>query len=210
MTAVSRLIPGHTVFLVCDIQTRLRSAVYGFDHVVSTARKMFRLAKVLQVPVLITEQNPRALGGTVPELDPAPLGKLFLGAHSKTDFSMAIEPVLLLLKEHDFRSVVLFGVESHICVLQTALDLLEGGYDVHVLADGVSSCHRDEVGIALSRMRHAGAQITTSESAAFELQVDAAKSNFGQFSKIIVNERDNTAKTLEMLVRPQLPPYGSS
>ncbi|KAI0829331.1 Isochorismatase hydrolase [Trametes gibbosa] len=207
--AITRIIPGRTVFLVCDIQTRFKPAIYGFDHVVSTARKMFTLAKVLEVPVLITEQNPRALGGTVPELDPAPLGNLFLGTHPKTGFSMAIAPVLSLLKHRDFKSVVLFGIESHVCVLQTALDLLGHGYDVHVLADGVSSCHRDEVGIALSRMRQAGAQITTSETAAFELQVDADKSNFRQFSQIIKDERHNTALALEALVRSQPLPHGS-
>lgn len=114
------------------------------------------------------------------------------------------------------------------CVLQTALDLLAHGYDVHVLADGVSSCNRDEIGLALSRMSQAGAQITTSESAAFELQgtaplvfgseplradrclylalVDADKPNFKQFSQIIKDERDNTQKALEALVRPR--PHG--
>ncbi|KAI0637690.1 Isochorismatase hydrolase [Trametes polyzona] len=200
---VARLIPGRTVFFACDIQTRFKPLVYGFDHVVATARKMFKVAKVLQVPVLITEQNPRALGETAPELDPALLGDLFLGTHTKSAFSMAIPPVLSILKKHDFKSVVLFGIESHVCVLQTALDLLEQGYDVHVLADGVSSCNRDETGTALSRMRQAGAQITTSESAAFELQVDADKPNFKQFSQIIKDERENTQRALEELVRPR-------
>lgn len=112
--------------------------------------------------------------------------------------------------------------QSHVCVLQTALDLLERGYDVHVLADGVSSCNKDEVGIALARMRQAGAQITTSESAAFELQGTAPRSsapknvtltatgylatatadkpNFKQFSQIIKDERENTQVTLETLL----------
>ncbi|KAI0662925.1 Isochorismatase hydrolase [Cubamyces menziesii] len=203
MASVIRLIPGRTVFFVCDIQTRFRPLIYGFDHVVATSRKMLKLAKVLEVPVLITEQNPRALGGTAPELDPAPLGKLFLGNYTKSAFSMAIPPVTSVLRQHDFKSIVLFGIESHVCVLQTALDLLALGYDVHVLADGVSSCNRDEVGTALSRMRQAGAQITTSESAAFQLQVDANKPNFKAFSTIIKEERDNTQKALEFLVRPQ-------
>ncbi|KAL1937563.1 hypothetical protein VTO73DRAFT_13058 [Trametes versicolor] len=198
--AIARLIPGRTVFFACDIQTKFKPVIYGYDHVVSTARKMFRVAKLLEVPVLITEQNPRALGPTAPELDPRPLGSLFLGAHPKSAFSMAIPPVLSLLKQHDLHSVVLFGIESHVCVLQTALDLLERGYDVHVLADGVSSCNKDEVGIALARMRQAGAQITTSESAAFELQATADKPNFKQFSQIIKDERENTQVALETLL----------
>ncbi|KAL7282037.1 hypothetical protein ACG7TL_003504 [Trametes sanguinea] len=203
MASVVRLIPGRTVFFACDIQTRFKPLIFGFDNVVATSRKMFRLAKVLEVPVLITEQNPRALGGTVPELDHTPLGELFLGNYPKSAFSMAIPPVTAVLKQHDFKSIVLFGIEAHVCVLQTALDLLALGYDVHVLADGVSSCNRDEVGTALSRMRQAGAQITTSESAAFELQVDADKPNFKAFSSIIKEERDDTQKALEVLVRPR-------
>ncbi|KAI0771545.1 Isochorismatase hydrolase [Trametes elegans] len=203
MAAVRKLIPARTVLFACDIQTRFRPLVYGFDHVVATAHKMFKLAKVLQVPVLITEQNPRALGETAPELDPAPLGELHLGTFPKSSFSMAIPPVQELLKKHDLESIVLFGIESHVCVLQSALDLLALGYDVHVLADGVSSCHHDEVGTALARMRQAGAQITTSESAAFELQVDAEKPNFKAFSSIIKDERDNTSKALEALVCPR-------
>lgn len=64
----------------------------------------------------------------------------------------------------------LTSVQSHVCVLQTALDLIQGGYDVHVLADGVSSCNKEEVPIALAYIRQAGGHITTSESAAFLLQ----------------------------------------
>ncbi|RPD62021.1 Isochorismatase hydrolase [Lentinus tigrinus ALCF2SS1-7] len=200
MAAVTRLIPGRTVLFVCDIQTRFRTFVHGFDHVVATGTKMFKLAKVLDLPVIVTEQNPRALGSTVPELNTAPLGDLFLGAYEKTVFSMAIPPVIEQLKKHDFKSVILFGIESHVCVLQSALDLLEQGYDVHVLADGVSSTRKEEVPIAIERMRRAGAQITTSESAAFELQVDANKPNFKFFSRIIKEEGDNTTKALEGLV----------
>ncbi|KAI1793021.1 Isochorismatase hydrolase [Ganoderma leucocontextum] len=200
MAAVTRLIPGRTVFLVCDIQTRFRPLVHSFDHVVATGSRMLKLAKVLDVPIVITEQNPRALGSTVPELDTAPLGNLFLGAYDKTAFSMAIPPVTTLLKKHDFKSIVLFGIESHICILQTTLDLLQLGYDVHVLADGVSSSRPQEVPIALARMRQAGAQITTSETVAFELQADANKPNFKDFSRIIKEEVGNREKALEALL----------
>ncbi|TFK85896.1 Isochorismatase hydrolase [Polyporus arcularius HHB13444] len=200
MAAVTRLIPGRSVLFVCDVQTRFRTFVHGFDHVVATGTKMFKLAKVLDLPVIVTEQNPRALGSTVPELDTSPLGSLFLGAYEKTAFSMAIPPVMELLQKHDLKSVILFGIESHVCVLQSALDLLERGYDVHVLADGISSTRKEEVPIAVERMRRAGAQITTSESAAFELQADANKPNFKFFSRIIKEEGESTTKALGGLV----------
>ncbi|OBZ71942.1 AP-3 complex subunit mu-1 [Grifola frondosa] len=199
--AVVKLIPGRTVFFVCDIQTRFRTAIHGFEQVVSTANKMLKLANILNVPVVATEQNSRALGHTVPELDLTRLGPLYLGTIEKTLFSMATPDVQSLLKSRDLKSVVLFGIESHVCVLQSALDLLELGYDVHVLADGVSSCNPEEVPYALARMRQAGAQITTSESAAFQLQGDSTKPNFKQFSAAIKEEKENTEKNLQVLLR---------
>lgn len=99
---------------------------------------------------------------------------------------MATPEVQKILAERDIKSVILLGIEvsdivnleelnfmhfqSHVCVLQSALDLLSLGYDVHIIADGVSSCNKEEVPFALARMRQAGAQIITSESAAFQLQ----------------------------------------
>ncbi|EPT03109.1 hypothetical protein FOMPIDRAFT_1047103 [Fomitopsis schrenkii] len=161
---------------------------------------MVKLAKVLDVPVLATEQNPRALGPTVPELNLSNLGPLHFATVSKTLFSMATPEVLKMLGDKQFKSVAIFGIESHICVLQTTLDLLEGGYDVHVIADGVSSCNPEEVPIALERMRQAGAQITTSESLAFQLQRDASSSTFKAFSSLIKEEKDTTKESLQRLL----------
>ncbi|KAI0773766.1 Isochorismatase hydrolase [Fomes fomentarius] len=200
MASVARLIPGRTVFLLCDVQSRFRTLTSGFEDVVATSSKMFKLAKMLDIPVVITEQNSRALGNTVPELDTAPLGKLFLGTFEKTKFSMAIQPILDLVKKHDFNSIVLFGIESHICVLQSTFDFIERGYDVFVLADGVSSTHPQEVPIALERMRRAGAQITTSESAAFELLGDAKHPQFKNFTRLVRDEKEATERTLKNLL----------
>ncbi|KAI0723509.1 Isochorismatase hydrolase [Earliella scabrosa] len=198
--ALTRLKPGRTVFFLCDVQTRFRTLTHGFDHVVATSSKMLKLAKILDIPLVITEQNPRALGSTVPELNTAPLGPLFLGAFEKTVFSMAIPPILDILQKHDFKSVVLFGIESHICILQSTFDLIERGYDVFVLADGVSSTHAQEVPIALERMRRAGAQVTTSESAAFELLGDSNHPEFKHFTRMVREEKENTEKSLQGLL----------
>jgi len=115
--------------------------------------------------------------------------------------------------------------QSHICVLQSTLDLLESGRDVHVLADGVSSCNREEVPYALARMRQAGAHITTSESMAFQLQselffvlrvigtitdiwiqVDANMPSFKAFAAIIKDEKNTTTNTLENLLSQNVTP----
>jgi len=204
MPSVVKLLPHGTIFFVCDIQTRFRPAIHGFDDVVATANKMLKLATIFEVPVMTTVQNSKALGPTVPELDMESLGSLHLGTIDKTLFSMLTPEVKTILDSRNIKSVVLFGIESHVCVLQSTLDLLSAGYDVHVLADGVSSCNKEEVPIALAKMRQAGAQITTSESAAFQLQCDSSLPSFKAFSAVIKEEKDITRRTLESL--PHLKP----
>ncbi|KAI0283720.1 Isochorismatase-like protein, partial [Russula aff. rugulosa BPL654] len=120
--------------------------------------------------------------------DLASLGPLHLRTVEKTLFSMTTPKFLSVLDKRPFQSLVLMGIESRICVL--TLDLLERGYDVHVLADGVSSGNKEEVPWALQRMRQAGAQTTTSESILFQLQVDASGPNFKPFSKVIKEEKE--------------------
>ncbi|KAH9843717.1 Isochorismatase hydrolase [Rhodofomes roseus] len=199
---VVKVVPGRTVFFVCDLQAKFRPAIHAFGSVVATATKMLKMAKVLDVPVLVTEQSPRSLGPSVPELEFSQLGQLHLGTVSKSAFTMFTPEVSKILTDRQLRSIAIFGIESHVCVLQTTLDLLEAGYDVHVIADGVSSCNAEEVPLALERMRQAGAQITTSESIAFQLQLDAARPTFKAFSSVIKDEKETTKETLQTLLSP--------
>ncbi|KAI6151740.1 Isochorismatase-like protein [Pisolithus tinctorius] len=202
MPQIARLDPAKTAFFLCDLQTRFKQAIYGFDELVLTANKMLKVAKLLNIPVVVTEQNPKGLGPTTPEIDLNSLGNLCILTIEKVLFSMMIPEVKTQLQERPhIRSVVLFGIESHVCVLQTVLDLLEEGYDVHVLADGVSSCNREEVPVALSRIQQAGGYITTSESAAFQLQRGAGTTQFKEFAKIIKDEKDNTTRAIQKLVQ---------
>lgn len=198
---VVKVIPGKTAFFVCDIQERFRSVIYEYGSVVATAEKMIEAAAILGVPVVVTEQNPRALGKTVP----LALDKLAEGLHpawsplAKTKFSMVLPEVLQSLKEWKTESVVLFGIESHVCVLQTALDLLEHGFSVHALVDGVSSCNPQEVPIALSRLQASGGQVTTSESVLFQLMVDSAHPNFRGISALVKKTKESTKESLTKL-----------
>jgi len=201
-----KVLPKNTIFLLCDLQTRFRPAIHGFDHVVNTANKMLKVAKIANIPVLATEQNPRGLGPIVPELPLPSLGELHIGTYSKSLFSMITPQIadILAQRQPSVKSVVLFGIESHVCVLQTALDLLELQYDVHVLADGVSSCNKEEVPWALERMRQAGAQITTSESISFQLIGDSASPNFKALSTLVKEEKELTKTTLQTLLPGRL------
>ncbi|KAL7412088.1 Isochorismatase-like protein [Mrakia frigida] len=192
--------PSRTVFFCCDIQTKFQSAIYGWPQVIHTAEKMVRFAKILDIPVLTTEQNPKALGPTDPSVGLSSLPSyLNLGTFPKTKFSMVLPETLPLLKDVDH--VVLFGIEAHICVLQTALELLapDWGVKVHVLADGVSSCNPEEVGIALDRLRSAGAIITTSESLLFQIQHDASKESFRPFTKEVKEVKEATKDAMKVL-----------
>jgi len=104
------------------------------------------------------------------------------------------------LKERGVQDVVLFGIESHICVLQTALDLLRSDYSVHVLADGISSCNKGERGIAISTMQQAGARVTTSESVLYQLMEDANDPRFKQFVTLIKEEKAQTLRATTNLL----------
>jgi len=200
MPNIAKLVPDETVFFLCDLQTRFRSLIHGYEDVVTTTNKMLKVAKVLNIPVLVTEQYPKALGSTAPEIIIDSLGPLHLGTIEKTLFSMVTSEVKAILNTNTrLKSVVLLGIESHVCVLQTALDLLELNYNVHIIADGVSSCNREEVPIALARIRQAGGQITTSESAVFQLQRDSSNPNFKTLSEIIKEQKEPTKKVLEVL-----------
>ena len=195
MSRFARLVPNQTVFFLCDIQSRFKDAIHGFSDVVATSNKMLKIAKVFDIPVIVTEHYTKGLGNTTPEIDLKSLGPLHLVTVEKTLFSMFTPEVKQLLESRkNVRSIVLFGIETHVCVLQSALDLLHAGYDVHVVADGVSSCNKEEVPIALARISQAGGYITTSESAGFQLQRDASSATFKAFSNIIKEEKGATTQ----------------
>lgn len=98
-------------------------------------------------------------------------------------------------------SCVIVGIESHICVTQTALDLLNEGHSVYVIADGVSSVNKEEVPIALARLRYAGAQVVTSESWMYEALGDAKIPEFKEFIKLVKESAEDTKESLQALCK---------
>ncbi|KAH6915282.1 isochorismatase domain-containing protein [Coprinopsis sp. MPI-PUGE-AT-0042] len=198
-----KLEPSSTIILLCDLQQKFRSAIYGYDQVVATANKLIKIAKVLNVEVLATTQNTRALGSIDATVDIDSLGSLFVGPYDKKLFSMYTADVkdALDARPH-ITSVVVVGIETQICVLQTALDLLsaEKPYTVHIVADGVSSCNAFEIPIALDRLRTEGCVVGTSESIAYQLMKDAALPNFKAFSKVMKEEMESTKAVGKVLV----------
>jgi isochorismate hydrolase len=155
---------------------------------------VLRAAQILRIPVYVTTQNGSKLGGTVPELSPL-LENATVNV-DKTYFSMWVPEISKHFQSSAPAEVVIVGIESHICVTQTTLDLLANGHKVYVLVDGVSSCNKEEIPIALDRLRAAGAIVTTSESWIFECMGDAGITEFREIAKLIKESGNDTKTTL--------------
>ncbi|KAL5351316.1 hypothetical protein ACLOAV_003170 [Pseudogymnoascus australis] len=180
---------------ICDIQEKFRPAVWEYDKIILTTQKLLRAATILSIPVYATTQNAARLGPTCPELN---LSKA-VEEVDKSAFSMW--PAL----RHHFPSgtpseIVIVGIESHICVTQTAIDALASGHKVYILADGVSSCNPQEIPIALARLRQAGAVVTTSESWLYECMGDAGIAEFKQIAGVVKDTSKDTKRTMEALL----------
>lgn len=132
---MARLSPDKCIFLVCDVQERFRSAIHNFPAVVAGSQRMLKAAIELKIPTIVTEQYPKGLGKTVEELDVS-RAEVF----EKTTFTMLCPAVAARLAEHSqVTDFVLVGIEAHVCVQQTTLDLLEQGFNVHLCVDALSS-----------------------------------------------------------------------
>ncbi|KAH0507474.1 isochorismatase domain-containing protein 2A [Microtus ochrogaster] len=178
--SLGRILPESSILFLCDMQEKFRPSIAYFPQIVSVAARMLKVARLLDVPVLLTEQYPQGLGPTVPEL-----GAQGIRPVSKTCFSM----VPTLQKELDgrpqLRSVLLCGIETQVCILNTALDLLERGLQVHLVVDACSSRSQVDRLVAMARMRQSGAFLSTSEALILQLVRDAAHPQFKEIQKII-------------------------
>ncbi|KAJ0170209.1 hypothetical protein K1T71_014137 [Dendrolimus kikuchii] len=173
-----------TAFLLCDIQETFRPHVKHFGEVVKVANKMIEAAKHFKIPVYISEQYPKGLGHTTKDINVADAALVY----EKTKFSMYTPELQDKIKKDvpDLGSVVLFGIEAHVCIEQTVIDLLNQDITVHVLADGVSSRSLMDRGLALQRLQNIGCFVGTSENVLFKLLKDKNHPAFKQISKLNV------------------------
>jgi len=163
---------------------------------------MLGAAKALDMPVIVTEQYPKGLGPTCSELDVSGLP-----VFPKTKFTMCIPEVTDHLKTlPQLKSVVLCGIETQACIQATVLDLLEKDYDVHVIADAVSSRNMTDRMYSLERMKDMGAYITTSESMLLQLTGDAKHPKFKAVQQYIMEESPDSGL---LSLKPERGPPGS-
>ncbi|MFO8013166.1 MAG: hydrolase [Phycisphaerae bacterium] len=170
------------VLMVVDVQGKLARLMHEADALFDNLSRLVRGATVLEVPVLATEQNPKGLGPTVEEVRP----HLPSEPIPKMAFSCCGEPAVVeALEATGRRQVLLAGIETHICVYQTARDLLARGREVHVVADAVSSRSPRNRDVGLAKMRAAGAEVTSVETALFEMLEVAEGPAFKQILTIV-------------------------
>jgi len=178
-----RILIDQTAGLVIDIQERLFPFIAGNESLALNSGILIKGLQALRIPILVTEQYTRGLGPTI-----QPLQQLFTGeqAIEKLAFSCCDEPAFMQhLTALNRKFIVITGIESHVCVLQTVIDLLERSFVPVVVEDCVSSRRLNDKLMAVNRMRRMGAVITTYESVLFELLRYSGTEEFKAISKLV-------------------------
>jgi isochorismate hydrolase len=171
-----------SLLLVVDIQDKLLAAMPDAPGLIRDVGFLLDVASLLQIPTLATEQYPKGLGPTTPEL----ARRLASPIPAKTSFSCCgADDFLGDLARQSRRDLFVVGMETHVCVLNTVLDLLQDGYNVFVPVDAVQSRFRIDHDTAIRRMERAGAVLTTVETAAFEWLGGAEHPQFKAISQLI-------------------------
>lgn len=171
-----------TALLIIDIQERILPVINEIENVILNTLKLINGFKIMNVPIYFTEQYPKGLGTTERRIKEALDGE----AIQKMSFSCSGAGNLFNeLEDKKISQVVVCGIESHVCVQQTVLDLIANGFQVNVAADAVSSRRKFDYEIALQRMRANGAEITTTESILFELLKVCGTDEFKAVSKLV-------------------------
>ncbi|ETW07114.1 hypothetical protein H310_01751 [Aphanomyces invadans] len=178
---VGKVSPASSLLLVCDIQEIFRNRIYEMPSVIHASNTLVQAAKTLHIPTIATTQYAARFGETVPEIQLGPDAKTF----DKTLFSMLTDDVRGEVDAVKPKSVILCGIEAHVCVLQTCLDLVEQGYDVHVPVDAVSSSTALLRSTALTRLQQSGVYLTSVESIVFQLVGDSKHPDFRAISSLI-------------------------
>ncbi len=170
------------LFLIIDIQEKLVNML-GNSSVPVNAEKLAKTANIMNLPVIITEQYPKGLGGTIHAIKNILLDSIYI---EKTHFNALYEPEIkeLICKENR-KQIVIFGIETHICVLQTALELLNNGYEVFVVQNACGCRGEYNNDTAYKRMIHSGAQVVTVEMVIFELLKSSNHPDFKEIQALV-------------------------
>ncbi len=183
MTHHAILSRNHTALVVIDYQEKLVPMLWRSSEIIERARLVIRAAPIYEIPIVITEHYPKGLGRTVPEISDAlgdahPFEKVVFSAFGSNEFSHA-------LKKLEVDTLMVMGIESHICVSQTVHDAIDRGYGVHVISDAISSRSELDHWVGIGKMKEAGAVMTTAETALYEIQNRAGNTEFRELLKLV-------------------------
>ena len=172
-----------TGLLIVDVQERLMPVMVGRQSVIDNIVKIIHLARLYKLPVILTEQYPKWLGSTLPEIAhsvPAfdPIKKMHFNCCEDDTFNERLESVGL-------KNIIVTGVEAHICIFQTCVSILDRGYTVHVPQDAVDSRTEDNLCVGLELMKKAGAVITSTETVIYQILKRAGTDEFKKMLKLI-------------------------
>ena len=173
----------NTVLLIIDIQGKLAHLMDKKELLFKNVQNLIKGSRTLGIPIIWVEQNPKGLGPTIPEIaamlpDIEPISKMSFSSCRNDRF-------LQTLNALDRKQLLISGIETHICVYQTAADLVDLGYEVQAVADAVSSRDLENKKIGLQRMKDSGVGLTSVETALFELLKVAEGEQFRQIIRII-------------------------
>jgi len=183
LSPIPRLAPDRAALLVVDIQQAFVQPIAEMPRVIDRTRIMIEAAKLLQLPILVTEQYPRGLGRTVETLQ-----NVLEPCHyyEKVDFSCFQDgPTREALQATGCDQILLVGIEAHVCIAQTALDLLAVGYQPFIAVDALASQRQTDMDVALQRMASHGVILTTTEAAIMEMTVSSKHPQFRAISKLL-------------------------
>ena len=173
----------NVALLLVDIQGNLAHSMHGKELLFKNLQKLIKGIQVLGIPILWTEQNPQGLGPTIPEIadllsNIQPISKMSFSCCQNDRFVQA-------LKALNRKQVLIAGIEAHVCIYQTAVDLVDLGYEVQVVTDAISSRKIENKEIGLQKMRDSGVSLTSVETALFELLKKAEGEQFREILKIV-------------------------
>ena len=180
---IPRLKLESTAVLLIDVQARLLPAIHNGPRVVEQVGRLLDGSKLLSLPILVTEQYRKGLGVTVDALQPR-IADAACNVE-KLHFSACVDGITSELRDRGLRQVIVCGIEAHVCVLQTCLDLIDRGYVTFLALDAIGSRHAEDQAAAVQRMIQAGVVPTTVESALLELVGEAGTSRFKAILPII-------------------------
>ncbi|HIT99715.1 MAG TPA: hydrolase [Candidatus Copromorpha excrementavium] len=172
-----------TILVAIDFQERLMPVMQDKEELAERSARLLKGMKALGVPVLVTQQYTKGIGETVEQIAEAledfeHIEKTSFGCMNNGEFAEKI-------KKSGKKNVVVCGIEAHICVMQTVLQLMNEGYRVYLAADCVSSRNKNDMSFGIMRMRDAGAVVTTYEAILYEMLMDSKAEGFKEISKIV-------------------------